>query len=200
MDKPQAPTLTPEERASAILAIEGPRINALVRQAAELLDSRAPMGHKAARMVQIADALSRVITPHVECRNGCFNCCSQPVGVSGYEVRAIERFTGRKAIMQGRGGIPHPELPEQMRKRFTGKACTFLAAGRCTIYSVRPIACRLHHSLESSPEPCDTARQPDMQVKSLNLPLDRVLVHVFRTEDRGDIREFFPPPPEEGES
>jgi uncharacterized protein len=170
MDEPQATTPTPEERAAALLAAEKPRIDALVRQAAALVQSNAPMGHKAARMVQIADGLSRAITPHVECRNGCSFCCSQPVGVSGYEVRAIERFTGRKAIMQGRGGIPHPELPEQMRKRFTGKPCTFLAAGRCTIYSVRPIACRLHHSLMPSAEPCDTTRHPDMNVKSLNLP------------------------------
>ena len=198
MEQPQANTPTPEARAAAIIAAEGPRINALVRQAAALLESRAPMGHKAARLVQIADGLSRAITPHVECRNGCSHCCSQPVGVSGYEVRAIERFTGRKAIMQGRGGIPHPELPEQMRKRFTGKACTFLEAGRCTIYAVRPISCRLHHSLMSSAEPCDTARHPDMHVPALNLPLDPIFVHVFRAEDRGDIREFFPPRAEEG--
>jgi Fe-S-cluster containining protein len=197
MDEPQAPTPSPEARASAILATEGPRINALVRQAAALLDSNAPMGHKAARMVQIAEALSRAITPHVECRNGCSHCCRQPVGVSGYEVRAIERFTGRKAILQGRGGIPHPGLPEALRTRFTGQACTFLEAGRCAIYPVRPIACRLHHSLMSSAEPCDTARNPDMHVASLNLPLDPILAHVFRAEDRGDIREFFPPRPEE---
>jgi len=199
MDESQPTTPTPQERAAAILAAEGPRIDALVRQAAALVQSNAPIGHKAARMVQIADGLSRAITPHVECRNGCSFCCSQPVGVSGYEVRAIERFTGRKAIMQGRAGVPHPELPEQMRKRFTGKPCTFLAAGRCTIYAVRPIACRLHHSLMPSAEPCDTARHPDMNVKSLNLPLDPVLVHIFRADDRGDIREFFPPPPAEGE-
>ena len=193
MDEPQAPTPSPEARASAIMASEGPRIDAYVRQAAALLDSKAPVGHKAARMVQIAEALSRAITPHVECRKGCFHCCSQPVGVSGYEVRAIERFTGRKAIPQHRGGIPQPGLLESMRKRFTGQACTFLKSGRCTIYPVRPIACRLHHSLMSSPEPCDTARHPDMNVPSLELPLDAVLVHVFRADDRGDIREFFPP-------
>jgi hypothetical protein len=33
-------------------------------------------------------------------------------------------------------------------------------------------------------------------VKSLNLPLDPMLVGIFRAEDRGDIREFFPPDPE----
>jgi uncharacterized protein len=199
MDEPQAAPLSPEARASAILAAEGPRIRALVNQAAALVNSNAPMGHKAARMVQIAEGLSRAITPHVECRHGCSHCCRQPIGVSGYEVRAIERFTGRKAIPQGRGGIPQPGLPESMRKRFTGKACTFLEAGKCTIYPVRPIACRLHHSLMSSPEPCDTARNPDMRVASLNLPLDSVLAHVFRAEDRGDIREFFPPRPEQAD-
>ncbi|HET7402745.1 MAG TPA: YkgJ family cysteine cluster protein [Usitatibacter sp.] len=194
MDESQPTHPTPQERAAAIRAAEGPRLDALVAQAAALVQSNAPIGHKAARMVQIADGLSRAITPHVECRNGCSHCCSQPVGVSGYEVRAIERYTGRKAIMQGRAGVPHPELPQQMFKRFTGVPCTFLAEGRCTIYPVRPIACRLHHSLMPSAEPCDTVRHPEMRVKSLNLRLDPVLIHIFRADDRGDIREFFPPP------
>ena len=47
----------------------------------------------------------------------------------------------------------------------------------------------------SSSEPCDTARNPDLRVASLNLPLDPVLAHVFLADDRGDIREFFPPRP-----
>jgi uncharacterized protein len=204
MDQPQpemnAREHTPEARAAEIIAVEGPRIVHLVNQAVALLGSRAPIGHKFARLTQITEGISRAVVPHTECRNGCSHCCHQAVTVMGPEVRAIERATGRHAIPQHRAGVSFPGLGGELRQRFSQVPCTFLHHGRCTIYPARPLACRLHHSLEASSDNCNIAKHPGNSIASLNLPMTAIIAQAFLQEDRGDIREFFPPAPSSGDA
>jgi Fe-S-cluster containining protein len=86
----------------------------------------------------------------VACRSGCTYCCMFPVAASAPEVLAIaafvrERFDGgRQTALNARveaniaatGGM---DMDQRDRVRLD---CPFLEAGKCSVYEVRPIACR----------------------------------------------------------
>ena len=90
----------------------------------------------------------------VACRSGCTYCCTFPVAASAPEVLAIaafvrERFDeGRRAALDLRiganisatGGM---DMSQRDRVRLD---CPFLEAGKCTVYEVRPVACRGYSS------------------------------------------------------
>lgn len=65
------------------------------------------------------------------CGPGCDACCYQPIPLSLAEVAAIRAFL-RLAAMPA----PEAERPGDPNR------CPFLGHGHCTIYPVRPFACR----------------------------------------------------------
>lgn len=70
--------------------------------------------------------------PEPVCRKGCASCCFRPVLATLTEVAAI-----RKHVL----GTP---LESPLRERFNGKsaACPLLVNDECSVYPVRPLACR----------------------------------------------------------
>jgi Fe-S-cluster containining protein len=105
----------------------------------------------------IGALLARAPAGTVACKAGCDHCCYQSVGVTTPEVLAIfdhlsrtlsddalERFAARVAAARARtrglssGERFSPDLP-----------CVFLEAGRCTIYDIRPLACRGMNALDA---------------------------------------------------
>jgi len=108
----------------------------------------------------IAGLLARAAENAVACKAGCDHCCYQVVGVTAAEAITIydhlratlsppelERVTAhiaeRYALTRGLSSAERfsPEHP-----------CAFLdvATGSCTIYEVRPLACRGMNSLDAS--------------------------------------------------
>jgi hypothetical protein len=108
---------------------------------------------------QLVDGLlARAPEGAIACKAGCDHCCHQIVGVSAPEALAIfdhlqktrsaaelervrahvERLYERSRGLPSAGRIS-PEHP-----------CAFLDGGRCTIYEVRPLACRSVHSLDAA--------------------------------------------------
>jgi Fe-S-cluster containining protein len=101
--------------------------------------------------------LARAPAGAVACKAGCDHCCYQSVGVTPPEVLAIfdhlsrtlsddalERFAAHVAEARARTrGLSSAERfsPEQ--------PCVFLAAGHCTIYDIRPLACRGMNALDA---------------------------------------------------
>jgi Fe-S-cluster containining protein len=90
----------------------------------------------------------------VACHAGCATCCHERVAVQAHEVllvaehvqthfpaaeleALIARAAAHRAAHAGRGapGWTSPRTP-----------CVLLAAGRCSVYEVRPGICRAHHS------------------------------------------------------
>jgi hypothetical protein len=103
-------------------------------------------------------ALSSSPAGELACRPGCAHCCHQAVGVSPPEVFVIhdhllatrtpaelEAFDQRlRSADERTRGMSlterlSPELP-----------CPFLEQGRCSIYEVRPLACRGKNSLDAT--------------------------------------------------
>ena len=90
----------------------------------------------------------------VACRSGCIYCCMVPVAASAPEVLGIatfvrERFDeGRQAALSRRveANILATEGMDMDQRDRVRLDCPFLEAGRCTVYEVRPIACRGYSS------------------------------------------------------
>lgn len=103
-----------------------------------------------ARTAKMAD-LVKVAEPYVACSKGCSACCQMNVMIFQIEANFIEKETGIKQA-QVRSSLLHPQ------DEFIGVSCPFLEDGSCSIYDVRPFACRKHLSFDTSPYWCDPAR------------------------------------------
>lgn len=193
--------MSPEQRASEIQEREGDRIAELQRAAAKLVKAPLPRATKGIRIVEIAGQVSRTIMPHLACARGCSECCSWSLNISAYEARLIGAHVGRQPMRLGRRmGESDSSLEGELRKRFTGVPCPFLEPGPrgCTIYAVRPLACRTHHTLMDDESNCrlelDDEGVAVNRTPSLDLStVGKASALIFRGEDFGDIREFFPP-------
>ncbi len=90
----------------------------------------------------------------VACRSGCTYCCMVPVAASAPEVLAIatfvrERFDeARRAALDRRveANIAATEGMDMSQRDRVRSDCPLLEAGTCTVYEVRPIACRGYSS------------------------------------------------------
>lgn len=99
------------------------------------------------------------------CKKGCHFCCRQNVDVSKAEATAIGNYCQKHHI-----DIPAKDLKEQLQY---SKAkvplnpvpwCVFLKDGECSIYLVRPLACRKYY-VSSAPELCDMVKYSPEEFK-----------------------------------
>src|SRR3954469_16168657 len=90
----------------------------------------------------------------IACRSGCTYCCLGPVAASALEVLAIatfvrERFDEERQAALGRrieANISATEGMDMSQRDRVRLDCPFLEAGNCTVYEVRPVACRGYSS------------------------------------------------------
>ena len=91
------------------------------------------------------------------CRAGCSLCCSLRVDVFAHEIFLIadyirahfspERLSALKAQLAAHMTQVVPLTPFEHATR--NIACPLLADdGRCSVYEVRPLSCRRHHSMD----------------------------------------------------
>ena len=86
----------------------------------------------------------------VACRSGCTYCCTFPVAASAPEVLAIAAFVRerldeeRQAALNARveANIAVTDGMDMSQRDRVRLECPFLEAGKCSVYEVRPIACR----------------------------------------------------------
>ena len=107
---------------------------------------------------RLADALlSRAPAGAVACRAGCDHCCHQPVGLTPPEALAILAYL-RQTLASDELAAVAARLADRERKtrglssaeRFSPEQpCPFLDEGKCSIYEVRPLACRGMNSLDA---------------------------------------------------
>lgn len=96
----------------------------------------------------------------VSCSKGCHFCCRQNVHVYKAEAAVIGEYCREMEIE-----IPKSYLKEQMQYGWKELAktevgwCVFLKNGECSIYPVRPIACR-NYFVVSNPKLCDVMTYP----------------------------------------
>lgn len=133
-------------------------IAAVVAMMSDVLRKESAPG-RSTRLVRLISRLQDLSNRHdpcwqqVECRKGCHYCCHIYVSASAFHVFAIADYIRRKAHdlsaeierleaadMKTRGRDLQARLGEWV-------ACPLLADGLCSVYPVRPPACRGFHSL-----------------------------------------------------
>lgn len=182
--------LSPEERAAKIAAKNDGEMDAIVNRRIPAVLSAGGLSkpRKYFRLLEIADRAAELVGPETPCRRGCSACCHMAVGMGSIEAQRIALKTGRQPQ------VPPPYVDTRVNvSRYTGVPCPFLKENICTIYDVRPLACRIHHSLMDDAEPCNTKTNPGAKVASLNHQhFDVAAALLMADEPFGDIREFFP--------
>ena len=138
-------------------------------------------------------------TPKVACKAGCYWCCFQSVPMSAPEAFRIVRLLSSEVMTATR-----PAVINRLRKLdkatrgLTPKAraklhlpCAFLADGRCTIYSVRPLACNEFTSFDV--KDCKRGQQIGFKPGSVIHEKARMLVFYAVQQGLNDgLREALP--------
>lgn len=100
-------------------------------------------------------SLTMLTVKNIACKPGCAFCCKFRISVLPIEALRIAQHVEsefsdeEKAGLRERVGAYIEQLNELhgMARVDTPIDCPFLGEeGRCTIYDVRPLACRMHHS------------------------------------------------------
>lgn len=94
-------------------------------------------GEKLKLIYDYVDLWQPYVAQFATCKRGCAHCCNFDVGISQLEAEYISIETSipmeaPRTVIQG-NRTPCPFLSE---------------SGQCNIYPIRPLACRLHHSVD----------------------------------------------------
>lgn len=145
---------------------------------------------KILQMWEAADAVCKEITPLTACKQGCSHCCNIAVTLTTTEAQIIGKHIGRKPQ-----DLKVPADIFANISKYSGVPCPFLKKGRCSIYTVRPLACRLHFNLADSPYFCNVDIPPtESVVPQINTEvIDEAHFNAFQQEVWADMRDFFPP-------
>lgn len=143
----------------------------------------------------LGDIVSKKVTPFVACKNKCSHCCSQAVAVNTYEANIISEYTGISISDTIKYKTRAVIDIDGTRSKYMGVICPFLdEQGACSIYDVRPEACKTYFNVSNSPDLCMIDKGA-FSVPSLNLH-GLVAAYAYATYRADwhldDIRVFFP--------
>ncbi|QYF92637.1 YkgJ family cysteine cluster protein [Massilia sp. PAMC28688] len=117
--------------------------------------AKGPARRKLIPIYKRIDTLASGSTAKVACGNGCDFCCHYHVYVTPLEVFGIVdevqtwSYAKREALISSvRKYVMAVKGLGKDRHRTMNIACSFLQEGSCSIYSMRPLACRRHHSAD----------------------------------------------------
>jgi Putative zinc- or iron-chelating domain len=92
----------------------------------------------------------------IQCKEGCTACCFIEIDVSGDEVAAIINYCRENGIEIDREYLTKQAVAG--RKIYSDLSrCVFLKDNLCSIYPVRPVACRKHW-VKTDPVLCDFSK------------------------------------------
>jgi len=134
-------------------ALSAKEDNAQDQLASENSSSRS----KLRKIYNLMTEIVQVAEPYVACQKGCSSCCKMNVTLSEVEAKYIEAEKGIKAERLS-GSRRHDQ------NQFIGIPCPFLKEDVCSIYDVRPFACRKHLSFDTSPYWCEPERSQEVEI------------------------------------
>ena len=183
-------------RADAVNSLLNERLVPVLPRVERLVDvarSAPTVGKKIHWIRRGADALGDALAGISACGAGCAHCCAQPVMLLASEARTIGREIGVAVT-----DVPHERRnAEPPRWRGEGHECPFLRDGRCSIYAVRPLPCRLLFNLDKDARLCVHEEEPS-QVPYADLRQFEVISTAILYKDGNyvaELREFFPQVP-----
>jgi hypothetical protein len=102
----------------------------------------------AAAQAQLDEALNgtlRLLNAGLACGAGCSFCCWLRIDVRAHEVFLLVRELRRSRTEPELADLRLAAAARRQGGNTTG-SCPLLVQGRCSVYTVRPAACRRHHS------------------------------------------------------
>ena len=91
----------------------------------------------------------------VSCRRGCAACCHIEVDINPFEAALIVNYCKKNKIAIDKEYLRWQRKHTKRQRLYSQQsACVFLINKECSIYPVRPIACR-KYLVVSPPEHCD---------------------------------------------
>lgn len=100
----------------------------------------------------------------ISCRKGCSHCCRIQVLMTPAEADLIKQYCEENSIAIDYDYFEkQKDLTEENHARSAANACAFLKDNLCSIYEVRPFACR-NYFVVSDPDLCDVVKNPKTQV------------------------------------
>lgn len=125
----------------------------------------------------------------IKCKEGCTACCFIDVDISGDEAAIIVNYCNENGIE-----IDREYLTKQAavgRKTYSPLSrCVFLKDNLCTIYAVRPIACRKHW-VKTDPSLCDFSNNIINKVGGyFDLNAEILASAVLNAEDTGTFEKM----------
>ncbi|TCK36703.1 putative zinc- or iron-chelating protein [Paraburkholderia sp. BL8N3] len=156
-----------------------------------ILDSHLSMASKFVGLWKLADDMMALNGENVACKRGCSHCCHIAVAIMPQEAQVIGSRIRRT-----------PRDDVKLRASFADfdfgyhNPCTFLKEGECSIYANRPLACRVHYSLDVDALLCKLHPPATTPVPFLNSEkFHLTAMHIANVQYRdtlADIREYFP--------
>ena len=129
------------------------------------------------------------------------HCCHIPVTISGKEAQLSSRAIGRAAVKEPCNAVPVQNLVDvdtvtsasaKLQHWGTGTACSFLVDDACSIYEVRPLACRVLFNLDDDDLLCRHGAEQPAVVPYADSRMLRALALAAQPAERlADIRDFF---------
>ena len=177
-------------RAAAFLAQVSTAVNERDdRIVAELANENSSLKSKLGKVYGMVAEATDGIQPFVACARGCSACCKMNVDISSLEAERLSAVSGSQMV-QLAAPVRHSE------DRFSGVPCPFLISDTCSVYEVRPYACRAHFSFDNSAHWCQPERAyvADMSLVNFGGAKEAYQTIATRTNLGGfaDIRDFFP--------
>lgn len=177
-------------------AVSNPAVGPLVKAAQK--------GSTAAQRVvwlqRAASAWAQPLQDVAACRRGCAHCCHIPVTISGVEAALIGRYIGRAPARPGTSVrldtfAALADAVAALQSLSTAMApspCPFLLEEACSIYEVRPMACRLLLNMDDDDLLCRRVPGQDIPVPYADsTALKALFLMAQPAAPLADIRSFF---------
>jgi Fe-S-cluster containining protein len=130
------------------------------------------------------------------CKKGCSHCCYMRVAVSEPEAQLIMKYVDSNNVQPdltlaraqlaslpddsdeavqntNAGDWWYQHMPTDVRR------CMFLENEVCSIYSVRPLACRNHVSGMNAGDDCMVAMRDNSEIGTCHFPLTEVIISAY---------------------
>ena len=188
------PTVT-QEKAVAIADALEPIMDEVLARCEAIANSGRPVAKKYDKLLSIAVVVMDKIIPHTPCEQQCSHCCHMAVTILDEEARRIAQFLGRRYVKQAqcKDLLSVAKKGDDMVQKYLRVPCPFLKDGKCSVYEVRPFACRLHHTVSLTNDCCDLKVLQVTPVVNLGF-LEKTHAFILFNKAFGDIRDYFPSP------